>query len=61
MDKRHGGPYDRGAADQYYCRPYDPHYFVGATYASPRIEAKDMTEQEIAEYKAGWEEEEDRK
>ena len=23
---RHGGPYDRGSADNYYGRPIDPHY-----------------------------------
>ena len=26
---RHGGPQDRGSADAYYGRPYDPHYSVG--------------------------------
>jgi hypothetical protein len=35
--QRHGGPYDRGAADSYYRRDFYPHYFVGATYSSPRV------------------------
>ena len=26
---RHGGPYDRGSADSYYGRVFDPHNFVG--------------------------------
>ena len=26
VDKRHGGPYDRGSADSYYQRGEDPHY-----------------------------------
>ena len=30
-DQRHGGPFDRGAADSYYHRPFDPHYYEGAT------------------------------
>lgn len=35
-DERHGGPFDRGAADAYYRRPFNPHYFVGDTYGSKR-------------------------
>ena len=30
INRRHGGPYDRGSADSYYRRPPRPHYFVGA-------------------------------
>jgi hypothetical protein len=51
---RHGGPYDRGAADSYYGRPFDPHYFVDRTYSSPRVNLADMTPQEIVEYTAGY-------
>ena len=25
-DQRHGGPFDRGTADSYYRREFDPHY-----------------------------------
>ena len=53
--QRHGGPYDRGAADNYYHRGFCPHYFVGATYHSDEISREDMTAQEIAEYKQGYE------
>ena len=35
MNKRHGGPYDRGSADSYYQRGPRPHYFKGDTYNSP--------------------------
>lgn len=59
--KRHGGPYDRGSADAYYGRPFAPHYFEGDTYSSPKIEAADMTPAEIADYRAGFEEEDDMK
>ena len=53
-DDRHGGPYDRGGADSYYRRWYNPHYFVGATNFSERIEQEDMTEEEIEAYRAGY-------
>jgi hypothetical protein len=58
---RHGGAYDRGSADAYYGRPTDPHYYTGGTYDSPRIDAVDMSEEEIAAYFAGYEEQVDRK
>ena len=31
IDRRHGGPYDRGSADSYYNRPRRPHYYKGDT------------------------------
>ena len=57
--ERHGGPFDRGRADSYYLRTPDPHYYVGATYASERIGVEDMSEDEIADYWAGYEQNED--
>ena len=53
-DQRHGGPYDRGAADSWYGREYNPHYFVGDSYNSPRIELSQMTTQEIVAYTVGY-------
>lgn len=53
-DERHGGPYDRGTADSYYGREYNPHYFVGDTYNSPKIELAQMTPAEIVAYTAGY-------
>jgi hypothetical protein len=53
-DERHGGPYDRGTADSYYGRDYNPHYFVGDTYNTPKIELAQMTAQEIVAYTAGY-------
>ena len=52
--QRHGGPYDRGTADSWYGREYNPHYFVGASYSSPRIELAQMTPAEIVAYTAGY-------
>ena len=53
-DERHGGPYDRGAADSYYGRGKNPHYYVGATRMSPKVEEKQMTPEEIEAYLAGF-------
>ena len=53
-DQRHGGPYDRGSADAYYWRAYEPHYFKGDTYQSERVDLKDMTAAEITAYTAGY-------
>lgn len=54
IDTRHGGPYDRGMADSYYRRGYNPHYYKGDTKASPRVNLKDMTPDEIVAYTAGY-------
>lgn len=53
-DERHGGAYDRGAADSYYSRPFNPHMYAGATMTSPRIEMSAMTAEEITAYTAGY-------
>jgi hypothetical protein len=55
---RHGGAYDRGAADSYYGRIRDPHYFVDATYQSTKIEKVDMSAEEIAAYMQGYDDNE---
>ena len=61
IEKRHGSPYDRGSADRYYGRLFNPHYFVGATSFTPMVKTEDMTADEIAAYTLGWNEEQDRK
>ena len=53
-DKRHGGPYDRGAADYYYNRPFDPHYFTGGTYTSERVGRESMSMNQLDAYRAGF-------
>ena len=53
-DQRHGGCFDRGAADSYYNRPRRPHFFTDATYASDEITERFMTQAQIAEYNAGY-------
>ena len=59
IDERHGGPYDRGSADSYYRRGFDPHYYLGATYDSKRIEKSQMTDKEISDYSKGYYENEE--
>ena len=54
-DKRHGGPWDRGAADSWYSRGFQPHFYVEGTATSPRVELKDMTAEQIVAYTAGYE------
>lgn len=54
FDQRHGGAYDRGSADAYYGRPYNPHFYAGATYSSPRIDLDAMTVEEILAYTSGY-------
>jgi hypothetical protein len=53
-NERHGGPYDRGMADSYNGRDYNPHYFTGDSFNSPKIELKDMSAEEIIAYTAGY-------
>ena len=57
----HGSPLDRGSADRYYGRPFDPHYWPMGTYIGIRIDEDQMTPMEIAEYDFGYANETDRK
>jgi hypothetical protein len=50
---RHGSAFDRGAADSYYHRPAEPHYFVADTYMSERIVCQPGSP-EYADYMAGY-------
>lgn len=52
-DDRHGGPFDRGAADSYYGRIPSPHYFTGKTHLSKMIVPRPGS-LEYKEYLAGY-------
>jgi hypothetical protein len=54
-DTRHGGPFDRGAADSYYRRSFSPHYFDGATYQGSEVIHPAKGTPEYDAYKAGYE------
>lgn len=58
---KHGSPQDRGSADRYYGRPYDPHWYPEGTGKGSRIEMAQMTSNQIVEYTWGYNNEEDRK
>jgi hypothetical protein len=51
-DRKHGSLYDRGAADSYYGRPRDPHWYPNGTYNEPRVQAVDQLD--IREYNEGY-------
>ena len=51
---RHGSARDRGRADYYYGRPYDPHYNEGDSITSKLIQQENMTEEEIKQYAEGF-------
>jgi hypothetical protein len=51
--ERHGSLYDRGAADSYYGRKMEPHWYPNGSYNDPKI--TDLDSDQIAEYNAGYE------
>ena len=57
----HGGPFDRGSADAYYGRLYDPHIWPDGTNKGTRVEKEDMTPRDIELYNFGFNYETDRK
>ena len=50
----HGNPEDRGSADSYYGRQFDPHYWPEGTGHGVRVELADMTAEEIVAYTRGY-------
>lgn len=61
MSNINGSPRDRGSADRYYGRLFEPHYYPNGTYKGHRVTEKDMSPEQVSEYTLGWEEETDRK
>ena len=57
----HGSPSDRGSADAYYGRPYDPHYWPEGTYKGTRVSASDMTDEQKNTYRDAYYSEDNRK
>lgn len=57
----HNSPKDRGSADRYYGRRYSPHCWqVNDDKTMARVGQDKMTEQQVAEYRYGFETEQDR-
>lgn len=61
FEAKHGSPMDRGSADRYYGRPFDPHYWPEGSYIGERVEMADMTVDQINKYTYGYNNETDRK
>lgn len=51
---KHGSPRDRGAADAYYGRDINPHYWPEGTCRGQRISQADMTDEQVDEYMKGY-------
>lgn len=49
---RNGSLFDRGSADSYYQRQPKPHWYPNGTYKGEAV--TNLTDEEIAEYYAGW-------
>lgn len=60
QERGYGSPYDRGSADAYYGRDYNPHWFAEGNF-KVCVSIKDMTPEQIEEYRLGYTEETDRK
>ena len=58
---KHGSPQDRGSADRYYGRSFCPHWYPNGTGKGTKITEELMSDEQIAEYKYGYDNEEDRK
>ena len=55
FDRTHGSPFDRGAADSYYHRPLDPHWYPEGSYNGDRVEAENMHGIQLRAYAMGYE------
>jgi hypothetical protein len=54
VDTSNGSPYDRGAADSYYGRPREPHYWPSGSYQGTMVPMDMMTVGEIDQYLHGY-------
>jgi hypothetical protein len=53
-EQEHGNAFDRGSADSWYHRGRDPHCWPEGSYRGTRVEACDMTAEQIEAYHAGY-------
>lgn len=59
QERGYGSPYDRGSADAYYGRAFNPHWYPQGN--GERTKAEDMTPEQVEDYRLGYTEEDDRK
>lgn len=60
VEHREERAYDRGSADAYYGRPFNPHIWLDLM-GRDKVTKENMTEAEIESYWLGYSEEDDRK
>jgi hypothetical protein len=53
-EQEHGNAFDRGSADSWYSRPRDPHCWPEGSYNGTRVEACNMTAEQVEAYHAGY-------
>ena len=51
-DDEHGSPHDRGGADKYYGRSFNPHKYPNGTYNGDPV--TNLNAEEIEAYKRGY-------
>ena len=56
---QHGSPEDRGSADCYYQRQFNPHYWPDGT--GKGVCVTNLTQEELAAYTEGWDNQESTK
>jgi hypothetical protein len=49
---KNGSLFDRGSADAYYRRAFEPHWYPAGTYVGEKVE--NLTSEEIEEYRKGF-------
>lgn len=54
IDKSHGSPFDRGMHDSYYHLERNPHCYKGVVPNTRLVDKKFMSNEEITEYKLGY-------
>ena len=59
QERGYGSPYDRGSADAYYGRSFNPHWYPEGNGMGVNIMG--MTPEQIEEYRLGYTEETDQK
>lgn len=59
QERGYGSPYDRGSADAYYGRAFNPHWYPEGMGKMTSVE--DMTPEQIEDYRLGFTEETDQK
>ncbi len=61
QERGYGSPHDRGSADAYYGRSFNPHWYPMGSYNGMGVSMTGMTPEQIEDYRLGYTEETDQK